>query len=245
MFHDRGPMPGLADIPQVEPQGGAFAHHFRSDTDPVIALTLFLGPKETGEARWRRVRQALAEATGSAEEGLAPIRREPKGKPLLAPPQDELGFSVAHRPGMLLIGTARGHRIGVDLEPVDPSRNWQAVARHFFAPSEAHCLAALGSRAGLAAFYGAWVVKEAVLKAVGCGIGTGLAVPRLTDDAIRALAEPSSAGLRLACPSGTVWASRVPASPAAMRLHPELKIAAAALTIDRPDGLALQQLDLA
>jgi len=90
------------------------------------------------------------------------------GKPRLA--GGGLCVNFAHRDGWLLVGTA-AEEIGVDVELVQPGLD---IARSHFSPGEAQWLAQ--SRQA-DAFTRLWTAKEAVLKAAGFGIVSGLAEP--------------------------------------------------------------------
>jgi 4'-phosphopantetheinyl transferase len=95
------------------------------------------------------------------------------GKPFLAD-SGALQFNQSHSGGALLIAVSREQAIGVDLEIARRPRPALDLARRYFTPSEAAALAALPEPIQHAAFLELWSCKEAVLKAIGQGIGFGL-----------------------------------------------------------------------
>jgi len=114
------------------------------------------------------------------------------GKPYLARPWDliDLRFSLSHSKGLALYAFARGREIGVDIECVRPFPDWISVAQRVLSPDERVELNALPPEARLPAFFNGWTRKEAVLKALGEGIGAGMErveVSLTTDNTVRLL----------------------------------------------------------
>ena len=68
----------------------------------------------------------------------------------------------------------RVQQIGVDIERVRRIADAGSVSRAFLSPGELGRLAALPEPARLRAFYEAWTRKEALLKALGCGLNRPL-----------------------------------------------------------------------
>lgn len=86
------------------------------------------------------------------------------GRPSLA--GGRVSFNVSHSGELGLIAVADGERrIGVDVEQVRATSDFQALAARFFHPDEA---AAIGARRE--AFFRCWTKKEAVVKAIGQGL---------------------------------------------------------------------------
>jgi 4'-phosphopantetheinyl transferase len=54
--------------------------------------------------------------------------------------------------------------VGVDLEWMNPAIDWRAIAIEMFSPTE--CAAVTG----VEDFYTVWTLKEAYVKALGCGL---------------------------------------------------------------------------
>ena len=118
------------------------------------------------------LRSLLAAYLDCAPDAL-PLRIGEFGKPYLgAPPA--LEFNVSHSRNALLIGLSRSQPLGVDVETVGRQRPVQALADRFFAADEAAALRALDPDRRQQAFLALWSCKEAVVKAVGRGIGFGL-----------------------------------------------------------------------
>jgi 4'-phosphopantetheinyl transferase len=85
-----------------------------------------------------------------------------------------LDFNLSHTKGMCLIGFALGHPIGVDVEAIDPKRDWAMLGRRFLHPNEWQMISRLPLDHRAAAFYTCWTCKEAYLKASGEGLTRGL-----------------------------------------------------------------------
>ena len=101
------------------------------------------------------------------------IARGEFGKPHLLPPA-ALEFNVSHSGGALLVGISRGQALGVDIETVRRRRSALDLAQRFFAAEESAALRRLALERQQPAFLDLWSCKEAVVKAVGRGIGFGL-----------------------------------------------------------------------
>jgi 4'-phosphopantetheinyl transferase len=127
------------------------------------------------------LRQLLAERTGVKADEL---RFEPDaaGRPRIASkrssPSDEPDvwpdFNVSHSGQHALIAIAARGRVGVDIEAARKDINWQALTRMVFAPRDAAHVSALPAPQRADAFYAVWTAKEALLKALGVGIGDGM-----------------------------------------------------------------------
>ena len=101
------------------------------------------------------------------------IGRGEFGKPhVLAPAA--LEFNLSHSGSGILVGVSRSQALGVDIEALYRRRPVLELARRFFAPAEADALQRLEVERQQAAFLGLWSCKEAVVKALGRGIGFGL-----------------------------------------------------------------------
>jgi len=120
----------------------------------------------------RAVRALLARYLTCAADAV-PLRVGEFGKPYLDPPH-ALEFNLSHSKDALLIGLSRNQPLGVDIETLGRQRPVQPLAQRFFAPGEAAALQALDPGLRQNAFLGLWSCKEAVVKALGRGIGFGL-----------------------------------------------------------------------
>ncbi len=118
-------------------------------------------------------REWLAQCLGVApgELGLA---REPGGRPRLDP-RHGADASWSHSGEGLLLAFARGARVGVDLERMQPRPRALELAHRYFTGAEVEWLRAQSSAdARDAAFLRLWCAKESVLKAHGRGLAFGL-----------------------------------------------------------------------
>jgi 4'-phosphopantetheinyl transferase len=114
-----------------------------------------------------------------------PIELEPNGKPRLV--GGDVQFNLAHSGNLALIAVTRGCEIGVDVELVRPIDRAHEIAARNFHPAEQAVLRAASAAELPAVFMRSWTRKEAVLKAVGVGLGYPL-------DAFAAFAESPGDG---------------------------------------------------
>lgn len=119
-----------------------------------------------------RARGLIAAYLGCAVDAVR-LRLGEHGKPFLADPQ-AFEFNLSHSGGALLVGIAREQALGVDVETPRKTRPVLDLARRFFAAEEAAALAGLDEAQRQIAFLRLWSCKEAVVKALGSGIGFGL-----------------------------------------------------------------------
>lgn len=123
------------------------------------------------------LRYAIAERIGMAASEIQ-FQRDVAGRPSLARPKVEpcslLDFNVSHSGQNALIALAASRQVGVDIEVCRTDLNWQTLAPVVFAPHDEAHVAALPAHLRVDAFYDAWTAKEALLKALGIGIGRGM-----------------------------------------------------------------------
>lgn len=131
------------------------------------------------------------------------------GKPTL--PGTGLDCTLSHADGVALLALAAGQPIGGDILREDPSLPVAGLVGLAFSPREQAAWRALPLPERLACFQQAWICKEALVKAVGCGISLPLdQVPILHRAAGPMLDGPLATGplqgrwslLRLAAPRG-------------------------------------------
>jgi 4'-phosphopantetheinyl transferase len=120
-----------------------------------------------------RLRRLLAPHVDCAPNELA-LQRGEHGKPHLQA-SAAIEFNLSHSHGAALVGLSRSQALGVDIETRHRSRPVLELARRYFAAGEADALAAIDPAHQQAAFLRLWSCKEAVVKALGRGIGFGLA----------------------------------------------------------------------
>lgn len=107
---------------------------------------------------------------------VAPPRIEPgaHGKPVV-PDVPGIDFNISHSGTDVLVAFARQQPLGIDIESLDrPRTTIDGIAERFFAKAEAAALARLPALIRQRAFIALWTHKEAILKATGEGIGSGL-----------------------------------------------------------------------
>ena len=102
-----------------------------------------------------------------------------------------LRFSLSRSGSRAIVAVARDREVGADIERVAPERSIAVIADQLFSRHEAARLRAVPAAARTEAFFQLWTRKEAVLKALGSGLGIG---PRL--DQIDVASEVAEAGGR-------------------------------------------------
>ena len=99
-----------------------------------------------------------------------PIGYGATGKPAIAAAGPPLHFNVSHAGDLVLYALANDRPVGIDIEPVNPRRDFQSIAEHHFMAPERAAFAALPSAQRCVAFYQTWARKEALGKATGEGV---------------------------------------------------------------------------
>jgi len=126
---------------------------------------------EKDRARYISCRKALrlllGRYTGAPPEEIV-FRYERHGKPALAGIPG-WQFNVSHSRDLAAIAISRYDAVGIDLELIDPEFPRDEVAPEILAPDEIRDLAALPAGTQPAYFFQLWTLKEALLKAAGCG----------------------------------------------------------------------------
>ena len=124
-------------------------------------------------ARYRRQRRVLRALLGEAcgREGTAiELREQVFGRPE-AVGLGALDFNMSRSQGTGWIAFSEGGRVGIDGECLRPLPELDLLARSQLSPSELTAWLLLAEADRLSAFLRAWSRKEAVLKALGCGLG--------------------------------------------------------------------------
>lgn len=126
--------------------------------------------------RWRVahvvLREILAEHTDQRPEDVSFVVG-PKGKPAL-PGMGSLAFNLSHAADFALIAVGGSAPLGVDIEHVTDAPDLADIALSHFALDEQASIAQLSELERVSAFYRCWTRKEAVVKALGSGIGYDL-----------------------------------------------------------------------
>jgi 4'-phosphopantetheinyl transferase len=82
----------------------------------------------------------------------------------------DFDFNLAHSGDLALLALS-SRRVGVDVEQLRDMPNALAIARRFFSPREVAALKRLPEDERRHGFFNAWTRKEALIKAVGAGLG--------------------------------------------------------------------------
>lgn len=133
--------------------------------------TCELRPRAAREAA-RAVLERLLRAYAGGE--LPPaMANGAHGKPFV-PGMPWLQFNLSHAGSHVAVAIARDQPLGIDIEPLDRRIAVDGVAARFFGAAEAAALARIEAQRRQPAFLRLWTHKEAVLKALGDGLGFGL-----------------------------------------------------------------------
>ena len=120
------------------------------------------------------LRELLSGYLGTAAEGLQ-FRSGSRGKPELVPQGDAraISFNLSHTRRWAAVAVAKSLPVGVDIEEVHPALDVDGMAQMVLSEAEQAVLAGLAPAQRRRSFVTAWVCKEAVLKAIGRGLGDG------------------------------------------------------------------------
>ncbi len=97
------------------------------------------------------------------------------GKPQIAEPSafKSLQFNIAHTEGMVVCLLSRAGEVGVDVEKISRTADIDLIARNFLSEPERASLTVLPQPERNVRFFKLWVLKEACLKGMGRGLGSG------------------------------------------------------------------------
>jgi phosphopantetheine--protein transferase-like protein len=100
----------------------------------------------------------------------------PSGKPVLCGAPLDLRFNLSHSGDWILLGVSLARELGVDIQLHRSLRytSVEKLSRRFFAHAEWEALMSMPEDERLSGFYRLWVLKEAFVKAQGCGLSSGL-----------------------------------------------------------------------
>jgi 4'-phosphopantetheinyl transferase len=116
------------------------------------------------------VRTVLSEYAAGAPDSWQ-FAQSPTGKPRLV--GLDIEFNLSHTRGLVACAVSQ-HRVGVDVERIEPGRNLDALARRYFSTSEVDALFALPPGERAEHFFRFWTLKESFLKARGDGLSASL-----------------------------------------------------------------------
>jgi 4'-phosphopantetheinyl transferase len=129
--------------------------------------------RERTRAAWCARRVILGRLLG-CRPGEVAVVRHGRGAPTVDAPGHPLHVSLSHSEDWMLFAASRAHRVGVDIEHIDPHADVVRLARRFFPADEADELASLPVDERHEAFFRTWTRKEAILKGVGGGVPSRL-----------------------------------------------------------------------
>jgi 4'-phosphopantetheinyl transferase len=105
------------------------------------------------------------------------------GKPALAfaRPVPEVHFNLSHSEGLAALVVSAAGAVGVDVERIRPGFDYAPVVELLFDAEERAGLDLPDAGARAEAFFRAWTRKEALVKAVGSGLGAEAGTPADAD----------------------------------------------------------------
>lgn len=121
------------------------------------------------------LRMALAAHTQRRPEQLS-FGADRYGKPFLLLPNGTTPphFSLAHSRGLVACVVSSDGAVGIDVEPVDAAIDVDHIASRFFSAEESDALQRYPITERPSRFCELWTLKEALFKAVGTGLSSGL-----------------------------------------------------------------------
>ncbi|WP_143324538.1 4'-phosphopantetheinyl transferase family protein [Candidatus Synechococcus spongiarum] len=104
--------------------------------------------------------------------GQLTFGRQSQGKPfaIVKGAAHPVAFNVSHSGQHGLVALAQGGSLGVDVEERRQRVHREGIAARMFAPEERAALSRLPEEQQLFTFYRFWTLREAVGKALGCGL---------------------------------------------------------------------------
>ena len=107
--------------------------------------------------------------------GQLTFGRQPRGKPfaIVKGAAHPVAFNVSHSGQHGLVALAQGGSLGVDVEERRQRVHQEGIAARMFAPEEQDTLSSTPEERRLFTFYRFWTLREAVGKALGCGLTAG------------------------------------------------------------------------
>ncbi len=127
------------------------------------------------EASGTIVRQALGRYPGVSAAAVR-VARDARGRPIVCG-RDDLGVSVSHSMGLVLVAIGWHCRVGVDVEPIT-DRGLVRLPYHALTDAELAELESHDPSEQTEVFLAYWTRKEALLKAAGLGLALD---PRLIE----------------------------------------------------------------
>jgi 4'-phosphopantetheinyl transferase len=162
-------------LPLVGPASRAVkVSHLLTDDEEARLDRMASAPRrDRARAAWGARRIILARLLERDPRDIAIVRHS-RAAPPVDEPDHSLHVSLSHSGDWMLFAVSRAHRVGVDIERIDPATDVVRLARRFFPSNEADALSSLPSSERHEAFFRAWTRKEAILKGVGGGVPSRL-----------------------------------------------------------------------
>lgn len=100
------------------------------------------------------------------------LQLEASGRPIVSHEINtrDVKFSISHSGAFVLVAVARGRSVGIDVERIPESFEFEHIAARFFSPRERAELTEVPLPERLDAFFRFWCRKEAFVKAQGAGL---------------------------------------------------------------------------
>ena len=155
----------------------------------------------------RELREVLARYLDERPEAIALVEDE-RGKPRLGHQPLALHFNLSHSGALVLVAVSGEREVGVDVERVEPERDFAALAERALAPADATAVREAPESRRADVFYELWTRHEARVKCLGLGLGAppaqtapAIAVENLSIDPgyAAAVAATGPASLQLRC----------------------------------------------
>ena len=158
--------------------GGFLTDDEKARLDRIVSATR----RERARTAWGARRVILARILGREPRDIV-IVRHGRGAPTVDASGHPLHVSLSHSEDWMLLAVSRMHRVGADIERIDPDADVVRLAQRFFTTDEAATLSVLPEDEALRVFFRIWTRKEAVLKGLGGGVPSRLrAVPVGADE---------------------------------------------------------------
>lgn len=114
------------------------------------------------------------------EPSEVPLTATASGKPVWDPATPSLTFNLTHHQDHAMLAVSTERAVGIDVESLDARTDYAALARQTLSSRELQQYEQLPAEERPAAILRAWTRKEALLKAIGVGLGRPLAEIEVT-----------------------------------------------------------------
>jgi 4'-phosphopantetheinyl transferase len=176
------------------------------------------------QVRFAATRSALRELLGAhinVIPGKLVFAATARGRPEL-PDYPSLSFNVSHSGDAALIAISDQRVVGVDVESLDSLSDWRELAALVCTEEERCEVQAAPESRQHELFMRCWVAKEALLKALGVGIGEGLLGLRVdpTREGVQQPIVKEGARLADACGLHFHWLSDIDGHPGCIAYGP-------------------------